>query len=72
LSEPEPIESLAGHDPKKYGLIVETDRKRGLLLPNLEGIDSAQDQFQICCQKGNIDPGEHVNLYRFTVDRFAK
>ena len=74
MGEPEPIESLEGHDPKTYGLIV-TKQKLfssavGLLLPNLEGINTPERQYEICCEKAQIDPkGTGYTLERFKVER---
>ena len=74
LEEPEPIKNLVGHDPKKYGLIVKyvnLPYKCGLLLPDLESVDTPQQQFLICCQKGRIDPEkETVALFRFKVEKY--
>ena len=70
LSEPELIKSKDDLDPKKYGVIVECGMKRGLLLPDLEGVDSVEQQIDVCCAKGGIMPGEPVKLYRFEVRRF--
>ena len=70
LTEPEPIESQDQLDPKKYGVIVESGFRRGLLLPDLEGVDTADYQVKIARQKAGIDPGEPVKLYRFEVKRY--
>ncbi len=70
LTEPEPVESEDELDPKKYGVIVEAGWRRGLLLPDLEGVDSADYQINICRQKAGIAPGEPVKLYRFEVKRY--
>ena len=43
-------------DPKKYGVIVEAGFRRGLLLPDLEGVNSANEQIEICRQKTETDP----------------
>jgi AmmeMemoRadiSam system protein A len=57
-------------DPKKYGVIVKArDGRRGLLLPDLEGVDTVKQQIEICRQKAGISPNEEVELYRFTVER---
>ncbi len=70
LSEPEPIASEAELDTKRYGVIVTKGRKRGLLLPNLEGIDRIEDQVRIAKQKAGIDPEDtDVSLERFEVVR---
>ena len=70
LSEPEPIPSEANLEPKKYGCIVKTeDGRTGLLLPDLEDVNTASQQIAICKQKANINPNESCYLYRFTVIR---
>ncbi len=71
LTSPEPVESERDLDPKKYGAIVECGRRRGLLLPDLEGVDTVREQIDICCQKGGIGPQEPIKLYRFQVRRYS-
>jgi len=68
LSEPEPCNETQ-LDPSLYGVIVESGRRRGLLLPDLEGVDSVADQVAIARRKAGIRPGELVTLSRFTVER---
>ncbi|MFC1864817.1 AmmeMemoRadiSam system protein B [Chloroflexota bacterium] len=70
LTGPEPIESQDQLDPKKYGVIVESGWRRGLLLPDLEGVDTVDYQIDICRQKAGIAPDEPVKLYRFEVKRY--
>ncbi len=70
LSEPEPVRDTSQLDPKKYGVIVESGFRRGLLLPDLEGVDSVEEQISICRLKAGIGADEPVNLYRFQVRRF--
>jgi MEMO1 family protein len=70
LTHPEPVDDASQLDPKKYGVIAECGWRRGLLLPDLEGVDKVEDQVAICCQKGGIGPGEPVQLYRFEVKRY--
>lgn len=70
LTKPEPIEDASQLDPRKYGVIVEAGWRRGLLLPDLEGVDTAEYQIDICRQKGGINPDEPVKLYRFEVKRY--
>ena len=69
LTTPEPAE-FAELDPKKYGVIAECGWKRGLLLPDLEGVDTAKEQVSICCQKAGIAPNEPVKLSKFQVKRY--
>lgn len=71
LSRPEPIDSIDKLNVKKYGIIVKADDSRtGLLLPDIEGVDSVDEQILIACQKAGINPAkEKFSLYRFTVER---
>ncbi len=70
LTPPEPIKSQDQLDPKKYGVIVEAGWRRGLLLPDLEGVDTVDEQIDICRQKAGIAPDEPIKLYRFQVKRY--
>ncbi len=70
LTEPEPVESQQQLDPQRYGVIVESGEQRGLLLPDLEGVDTAEQQISICRQKAGILPHEPIKLYRFEVERY--
>ncbi len=88
LSEPELVKDIKELDPKKFGIIVKTTpispsgdvifnghfiAKSGLLLPDLEGVDTARQQISICCQKGGIDPKkEKIIIYRFTTEKYEK
>lgn len=69
LHEAEPICSLEELDPRVYGVIVTSGWKRGLLLPDLEGVDTPEQQVSIAMAKAGIGPGETVQLERFRVDR---
>ena len=69
LGAPEPISSPAELDVKKYGVIVSRGGRRGLLLPDLEGVDTVEQQIDIARQKGGIGPGEPYTLERFEVVR---
>lgn len=70
LTTPEPVKNEDQLDPKKYGVIVEAGWRRGLLLPDLEGVSRVEEQIDICRQKAGIAPDEDVNLYRFEVKRY--
>ncbi|MFC1860785.1 AmmeMemoRadiSam system protein A, partial [Chloroflexota bacterium] len=70
LTSPEPVESKDRLDPKKYGVIVEAGYRRGLLLPDLDGVDTVDYQIDICRHKAGIRPDEPVKLYRFEVKRY--
>lgn len=70
LSAPEEVKDTSQLDPKKYGVIVSSGYKKGLLLPDLEGVDTAEYQIDIAKRKAGIYPDEKVKLYRFEVKRF--
>ncbi len=70
LEEPEKISSPDELDVKKYGVIVTKGMKRGLLLPNLEGVDTVSEQIAIAKQKAGIPVSDdNVELERFEVTR---
>lgn len=69
LGDAEPC-SFRDLDPKRYGVIVSCDWRRGLLLPDLEGVDTAEYQVAIARQKAGIRPSETVRLERFCVERY--
>ena len=70
LSAPEEVKDISQLDPKKYGVIVSSGYKKGLLLPDLEGVDTVEYQIDIAKRKAGIYPDEKVKLYRFEVKRF--
>jgi AmmeMemoRadiSam system protein A len=70
LTRPEPVKSQQQLDVKRYGVIVEAGGRKGLLLPDLEGVDSVDYQIDVCRQKAGIAPDEPVKLYRFEVKRY--
>lgn len=69
LTAPEPIASDAELNPRVYGVIVENGLRRGLLLPDLEGVDTAESQIAIAREKAGIAENEPVSLSRFRVVR---
>ena len=69
LGAPEDVDSEAQLDVKRYGVIVSRGRRRGLLLPDLEGVDTVRQQVDIARQKAGIGPREKVALQRFEVVR---
>jgi AMMECR1 domain-containing protein len=73
LSAPESCE-LEDLDPNVYGVVVEDEIgfRRGLLLPNLQGITSAADQVEVASRKAAIPPGTPVKLFRFRSDRYSE
>ena len=69
LGQAEDISSKAELDVHKYGVIVTCGSKRGLLLPDLEGVDTVDEQVAIAMRKGGIREGEKYSLQRFRVVR---
>ncbi|OPL10100.1 MAG: hypothetical protein AVO34_12145 [Firmicutes bacterium ML8_F2] len=72
LSLQERIRNKADLDPKKYGVVVRSGSRTGLLLPDLEGVDTVEEQLDIARRKAGILPGEPVELYRFQVTRYGE
>ena len=70
LSEPEKVSDRSLLDARKYGVIVRSGGLRGLLLPDLEGVDTPQQQIELCKRKAGIWDGQAVELFRFTVNRY--
>ena len=69
LGEYEDVNSKDELDVKRYGVIVSQEYKRGLLLPDIEGVDSIDEQLEIACHKGGIDPKSDYKIQRFEVIR---
>jgi AmmeMemoRadiSam system protein A len=69
LTKPEPIGSKEELDVRRYGVIVSCGARRGLLLPDLPGVDTVDQQIDIARKKGGIAPGEKIQLQRFEVVR---
>ena len=74
LSEPEQVSSLGELNPKTYGVIVSKGWQRGLLLPNLEGVNTVEYQLEIAKQKAGLFnvPMEELDIQRFTVERYKE
>ena len=70
LTSPEQVKDRADLDPKRYGVIVQSAGRRGLLLPDLEGVDTVDEQISIAMQKAGIPRGSVVTLFRFEVKRY--
>ena len=70
LSPPETIADQSELDPARYGLILQSGWRKGLLLPMLEGVNTVEEQLAIVRQKAGIVPGEPVTMFRFSVVRY--
>ena len=69
LGDVEEVNSMNELDHNRYGVIVTKGFRRGLLLPNLEGVDSTEEQLLIALQKAGIRPNENYKIERFEVVR---
>ena len=69
LTEPELVAGADALDVKKYGVIVEYRARKGLLLPDLAGVDTVEEQLRIARQKGGIPEDAPIRIWRFTVER---
>ena len=70
LSTPEKVSDISELNPKKYGIIIGSGLRRGLLLPDLEGVDTIEEQIRITKMKAGILPHEEIEIYRFEVKRY--
>ena len=70
LTPPEEIKDLKELDPKKYGVIVSKGQRKGLLLPDLEGVDTVEEQLRIAKMKAGIYDDEGIKILRFEVKRY--
>ena len=69
----QPVEDHATLDPQQYGVLVEGSRgRRGVLLPNVEGVDTVAAQLGVARRKAGIQPGEDARVSRFCVCKFGE
>lgn len=67
LEPPERVSDLDELDPAAYGVIVQQNGRRGVLLPGIAGVETPDDQVAIACRKGFIDPMQRFDIARFRV-----
>ena len=72
LSEAESVDGVEQLDPRKYGVIVSRGSQRGVLLPDLDGVDTAEQQVSIAAQKAGLHTLDGVKLERFQVERYKE
>jgi MEMO1 family protein len=70
LTSPERVEGVDQLDPKRYGVIVHSNGRRGVLLPDIAQVTTAEVQMAIARRKAGIGPDELVEIYRFEVTRY--
>jgi AmmeMemoRadiSam system protein A len=70
LSPLEPVSDIGTLDEKVYGVLIQSGRRRAVLLPDIPAVDSVSRQLELVRRKAGISPDEPVNLFRFTVTRY--
>jgi AmmeMemoRadiSam system protein A len=67
-----PLEAIKdlSHNPKEFGLVIRQGKDSGLLLPDLEGVKTAEKQFEICKKKAGIESSDNIEMFRFKVKRY--
>jgi len=70
LSPMEEVEDIKELDPKKYGILISDGRAQGVLLPDLEGVDSVEQQIEIAMNKAGITRKPGLVIKKFTVKRY--
>jgi len=72
LDRPELIKNIKELNPKKYGILVQSFNKSGLLLPDLQGIDNVDQQIEIAARKAGIDlNNEEIVIYKFLAKKYV-
>jgi len=72
LSPPELVDDESRLDARRYGVVVEQGQRCGVLLPDLDGVDTPTQQIAIARRKAGIHADEPTNLYRFKVTRYSE
>jgi AmmeMemoRadiSam system protein A len=72
LSEPERVTDRSALDAKRWGVIVSKGFSRGVLLPDLEGVDTVSEQLEIACRKAGLRGTDGIAIERFSVERYAE
>ena len=72
LTEPEPVEEMTALDPKRYGIVIQSGPRRGVLLPGIEGVDTIEEQLAITRKKARIFPNEDIVIQRFEVTKIRE
>jgi hypothetical protein len=72
LSPMEPVTDPSQLDEKIYGVFIQSDYRRALLLPDIPSVDSVPRQLELVRLKAGLSPGEPAELFRFTVTRYQE
>jgi AmmeMemoRadiSam system protein A len=73
LSPLQEVQDVSELDPKVWGLVVQSklrSYRKGVLLPDLEGVDTVEEQIRICRLKAGLTPNEPVKLYGFRTEKY--
>lgn len=70
LSAPEEVKDIKELNPEKYGVIVSKGYRKGLLLPDIDGVDTVEEQLRIAKMKAGILEDEEAKIFRFEVKRY--
>ncbi len=72
LDQPRRVASRGELDPHRYGVVVRSGQRRGVLLPNVEGVETVEQQLRIACDKAGIGPQDEFEVERFLVRKVAQ
>lgn len=72
LSPMQPVNDISELNEKVYGVLIQSGRRRGLLLPDIPMVDSVPRQLELVRRKAGLGPNEPAQLYRFTVTRYEE
>jgi MEMO1 family protein len=72
LAAPEPVQDPAELDPVRYGLLLRAGSRLGVLLPDIPGVRTAQQQIEICLEKAGLAASAPYSLERFEVERYSE
>ena len=70
LSPLEPVSDISNLDERVYGVLIQSGKRRAVLLPNIAAVNSVARQLELVRRKANLAPDEPADLYRFTVARY--
>jgi len=72
LTPPEPVDSERALDPARYGVLLRSGSRLGVLLPDIPLVRTVRQQIEICLEKAGLSPGVSYTLERFQVERFSE
>lgn len=72
LTTPQPVDSLDELDARRFGVLLRNGARVGVLLPDIPGVDTPQEQISICLEKAGLRPSADYTLERFEVERFGE